>query len=452
MAEEDIVPADEFGVQEMITAQESIPPGPAGTHHTSAGLLEWMGQQFETFGDVFTASLDGVRVYATRDPDHAYHVLVRNWQNYTKGRMIKRIALLLGNGLMVSEGEFWKRQRRMAQPAFHREAVGGFAKLILAANLELREKWERAAERGASVNVTRDVSDMVMTVVLQSIFGDDYDQAAPHLNALAEDSERNLAFAQSFRALRNVVREVVRQRRDRAAAGGDILGMLLAARDRDTGNGMTDSQVVNEVMTLVVAGHETTASTLNWTWYLLSQHPEIEERLACELADPVADYGPSADDLARFPYARQIIDEALRLYPAGWLLTRKALKDDRLGEYLVPKGAEIYISPYFIQRHPRLWKDPDRFDPDRFGAARAENAPRLATLPFSAGPRNCIGEALARIEMQIHLIVIARRLWLRHIPTEPIALEAGVNLRSRHPFMMAPVLKRGPGREGSEAR
>jgi cytochrome P450 len=424
----------------MTTERGRIPPGPAEKYSTTEDLLRWMGDQFARFGDTFKASVYGVSVYASRDPRHAQYVLRENCRNYVKGQAIKRIALLLGNGLMVSEGEFWKTQRRMIQPAFHRTVIDALTKVITASNLALLEKWKEAARKKDSVNVTRDVSRMVLEVVLISIFGADYDQVAPHFNILSEESARNLEFAQAFRSLEKIILELAARRRKENITATDILGMLMEARDQKSGRAMPDRQLANELKTLIVAGHETTASTLSWTWYLLSQHPEAEERLSSELNLLTRDF-PNLNELPKFTYARHVIDEALRLYPAGWLLTRRALKDDQLGDYFVPAGTEIYIPPYFIQRHPGLWDDPDRFNPNRFGSDHPQERHPLAMFPFSTGPRNCIGEVFARVEMQIHLITIASRLRLRSVESNPPALDAGVNLRSKHEFIMKPELK-----------
>ncbi len=237
-----------------------------------------------------------------------------------------------------------------------------------------------------SVNVTRDVSGMALEVVLVSIFGADYKQVAPHFNIVSEESARNLEFAQAFRSLGKIILELVAQRRKEKTTSTDILGMLMEARDQKSGQAMSDHQLVNEIKTLIVAGHETTASTLNWTWYLLSQNPEVEEKLASELNSLVGSKVPGLDDLPKFVYTRQVIDEALRLYPAGWLLTRRALKDDQLGDYFVPAGTEIYISPYFIQRHPDLWEEPDRFNPDRFGPEHSLDRHPAGYAPVFHGP------------------------------------------------------------------
>jgi len=400
-----------------------------------------MGEQFKCFGDTYKASIYGTSAYVTRDPQYAQHVLRANWQNYTKGLLFKRVALLLGNGLVSSEGELWRTQRRMIQPAFHHRAIGALTRNISTCNLALLRKWEQAANEKASVNVTRDVSGMVLKVVLTSIFGADYERAVQHFNILSEEPARNLEFAQAFRSLEKIILELAAQRRKENDTATDILGMLMQARDQKSGRAMPDRQLVNEIKTLIVAGHETTASTLSWIWYLLSQHPEVEEKLSDEINSLLESELPEFGDLSKFTFTCRVIDETLRLYPAVWLITRRALNDDQLGDYFLPAGTEVYIPPYFIQRHPGLWADPDRFNPDRFGPDHSNGRHPLAMLSFSAGPRNCIGEMLARIEMQIHLIMIAGRLRLRLVQGNPPELDAGVNLRSRYDFIMKPELR-----------
>jgi cytochrome P450 len=430
------------GKAQLCGVNHRIPPGPQNNYDTSEDLLVWMDRQFRAYGDIYKASAYGTVIYAIRAPEYAGHVLRKNWQNYPKGQAIKRIALLLGGGLMVSEGELWKKQRRMIQPAFHRSAISTLTDVVTKANLALCEKWEQAAQGKQSVNVTRDVSLMVLDVVLIALFGTDHEQARSRFALLSDESARDLQFAQEFRSLGKFVAELAAERRRRNQRSTDILGMLMEARDRDTGQPMSNQQMVNEILTLVVAGHETTATTLNWTWYLLSQHPHVEDKLSQEIASmPVGDV-PSLDDLPRFAYTRQVLEETLRLYPAGWLMTRRALKDDQLGDYFVPAGTEIYVPPYFIQRHPALWQAPDRFDPERFDPAHSEKRHPLATLPFSAGPRNCIGELLARVEMQIHLMITVKRLRLRYEDKTLPEMDAGVNLRSKYDFLMIPELKR----------
>lgn len=427
----------------MVERPTQFPPGPTEKYDTSEDLLGWMMDNLKEFGDVYKASIYGTSVYVVSDPLYAHYVLRENWRNYKKGQAIKRIGFLLGNGLMVSEGEFWKTQRRMIQPAFHHEAMSALTSLFTKANLALLANWKCAAQKQSCVNVTRDISQMVLKVVLVAIFSDDYEKVASHFSILSSESARNLQFAQAFRPLRDSIAEVVSERRKDCRRSTDLLGMLMEARDRESGQGMTDRQLFTEIMTLIVAGHETTASTLTWVWYLLSLHPETEEKLSVELKKSVgSEFG--LDDLQKFPYTRQIIEETMRLYPPGWLMTRTAMKDDWFGGYFVPAGTEIYISPYMIQRHPALWISPDSFDPHRFDPDRSKGRNPLAMIPFSAGPRKCIGELFARIEMQIHLMTIAKQLRLRLVGAQSMELDLGVNLRSKYDLTMAPEIKTLP--------
>ncbi len=418
-----------------------IPDGPAEKYDASYNLLEWLSDNFQQYGDIYRASIYGTDVYVVSDPRYADYVLRTNWQNYKKGQTTRRIAFLLGNGLMVSEGEFWKNQRQMIQPAFHDKAIGTLANAIQAANVALLKRWEQAAQEARSVDVTSDTSLMVLNVTLLSIFGDDTELLAPHFRILSDESARTLQLVQAFKPLRQLIVEVVEQRRKQNRIATDILGMLMEARDRHTGLAMPDRQLVSEILTLIVAGHETTASTLNWAWYLLSQNPDVEEKLSSELHAVPSNGLPALCALPEFVYTRSVIEETLRMYPAGWLMTRAARQDDRLGDYFVPAGTEIYISPYLIQRHPAYWEAPDRFHPERFASVPPQNRPTLAMLPFSAGPRKCIGEFLARIEMQIHLMTIAEHLRLRWVGGNPVEFDVGVNLRSQHNFIMAPEIK-----------
>jgi cytochrome P450 len=419
--------------------QGRIPPGPAEKYDPSEDLLRWMERQFNQFGSIYRASIYGTDVYVINDPEHVDHVLRINWRNYKRGQAIKRIRFLLGNGLIVSEGEFWKSQRRMIQPAFHDKAIGALINVFSAANIELLKKWKDAAQKRESVNITNDLSHMVLKVTLTSIFGDDYQQVAPHFNILSDESARDLQFAQRFTPLRKIVSGVIGQRRSENRTATDILGMLLAARDAK-GQAMPDSQLVHEIITLIVAGHETTAITLNWTWHLLSKNAEVQEKLSSELNAVPESGSPQIGDLAKFVHTRQVIEETLRLYPALWLMTRAAVNDDRLGDYFVPAGTEIYISPYLIQRHPAFWEEPHRFNPDHFGPDGSRTRHPMTMIPFSAGPRKCIGESFARIEMQIHLMTIAKHLRLRSAGEQSIELEAGVNLRNKHDFIMTPEI------------
>jgi cytochrome P450 len=416
-----------------------IPPGTDEEYTTAQDLLSWMGERFRRFGDIYRALIYGTNVYVTRDPQHAEHVLRESWQNYTKGLFSKRVAILLGNGLMSSEGTLWKKQRRMIQPAFHRNVVASLANVIVSSNRSLLTRWKEAARHHLQVNVTHDISSMVLEVTLRSIFGNDYQQVAEHFNVLSEDSSRDLKFAQAFRSLERIVLVIAADRRKSIQESNDLLSMLMAARDL-SGQPMKDRQLANEIKTLIVAGHETTASTLNWVWYLLSGNPEAERRLWKEVDERATGDPTNLDRLDELPFARAAIEETMRMFPPGWLVTRKALRDDQLGEFFVPTGTEIYIPLYFIQRNPKLWEDPDSFDPDRFAPERSRNRHPFAMLPFSAGPRRCIGESLARVEMLIHVAMIAKNLRLKFVGIAP-ELDPAVNLRSKQDLRMEPELR-----------
>ncbi|MGC2705319.1 MAG: cytochrome P450 [Candidatus Acidiferrales bacterium] len=419
---------------------EKIPPGPSVAFRPSDDLRMWINDNFRLYGDIYRASIFGTNVYVINETNYVQRVLRTNWANYKKGQAIKRIALLLGNGLMVSEGDFWKSQRQMVQTAFQRDVIAGLYDVMLTANLNLLAKWESYSHRDESVNVTSDVSSTVLEITLRAVFSVDYPYVAQFFNILHDDPARNLGFAQAFSDLRQVVRDLIERRRSSATETPDILGALMSARDQ-TGQPMPDDQLIKEITTIVVAGHETTASTLNLLWYLVSQNPEVERLLTAEVGNITADKFPGIDELPNFTYTRMVIDEALRLYPPGWLITRRARKDDRLGDYHVPAGTEIYISPYIIQRHPDLWAEPDSFQPERFNLTDVREKRAAAMLPFSIGPRNCIGEFFARTEMQIHVMTIARRIRLRFAEERPPEFEAEVNLRSKHDFVMSPEIK-----------
>jgi enediyne biosynthesis protein E7 len=421
-------------------ANARAPPGPGEPYSPTQDLLGWMLANFERYGDIYKTSVHGSDVYVINSPELAEQVLLRNWENFPRaGPVNKRIALSLGNGLMSSNGSLWVKQRRMLQPAFTHEAVGAHFTTFVKLTVVLRERWKRAAEQGVSVDVTQDVSTGVLDVMLLVIFGEDYPKVAQHFRVIGGQS-RGLEFASRCSLLKKIIIEIAVSRRGQGRDTPDLLGMMLRARDRDVGQPMSDAQLANEALTLVVAGHETTASVLNWVWYLLARHPDVEARLVSELNGLTDAAELRFEDLPRFIYTRQVLEEALRSYPPGWLMARRAIRSDRLGGYLVPAGTEIYISPYLLQRHPRLWRDPDRFDPARF-ASESAGRPRLSMCPFSAGPRNCIGEFFARVEMQTHVMLIAKQLQLRYDSLEPADFIAGVNLLSRGHFVMQPLLR-----------
>lgn len=405
--------------------------------------LERMIELFARHGDTYRVFVPARKTYTyvVHHPDDVKRVLVSNHRNYTKGIGLDRVKILLGKGIMTSEGELWRRQRYMMQPFFHRRVIAGFAQLVGAANDRCIERWDRIAERGEPLGLTDEMSQLTLEIVLRSIFGRDLDrltaeQGVNPFEVVAKEPARNLQFAFKFRSLTKLVAELIARRRTEGEEHWDFLGMLMSARDKETGDPMNERELIDELMTLVVAGHETTASALNWTWYLISMHPQVEARLHAELDAAPQLAAPDPSQTESLPYTQQVINEALRLYPPGWVLSRRTIEADVLGGYEIPPGSNVLLPLYLLHRHPRFWKDPDLFWPERFAPEHETERPRFAYMPFAAGPRHCIGETLAVYEMLVHLYKMARRYRLIHVPDRPLELEAQINLRTRYPLHM----------------
>jgi enediyne biosynthesis protein E7 len=405
--------------------------------------LERMIELFARHGDTYRVYVPARRsyTYVIHHPDDVKRVLVSNHRNYTKGVGLDRVKILLGKGIMTSEGELWKRQRYMMQPLFHRRVITGFAEVIAQANDRRIERWESLARRGELINLTDEMSELTLEMVLRSIFGRDLDRLSQQLGGnpfevVTKEQSRDLQFAYKFRSLTKLVAQLIAHRRATGEEHFDYVAMLMNARDKESGAPMGERELIDEVMTLVVAGHETTASGLNWTWYLISQHPQVEARLHAELDAAAELPAPSLGEMEELHYTRQVIDEALRLYPPGWVLSRRTIEPDVLGGYPVAAGTNVLLPLYLLHRHPHFWKNPEAFEPERFAPEHEAERPRFAYMPFAAGPRHCIGENFALYEMLVHLYKVARRYRLRHVPDKPLELEAQINLRTRHPLHM----------------
>jgi len=405
--------------------------------------LERMIELFARHGDTYRVYVPARQshTYVIHHPDDVKRVLVSNHRNYTKGLGLDRVKILLGKGLMTSEGELWTRQRYMMQPFFHRRVITRFAEVIGTANSQLLERWDTLARRGEPVNLTDEMSALTLEIVLRAIFGRDLERMSQDLggnpfDVVTKEQGRNLQFAFKFRSLSKHVAGLIERRRREQEEHFDYIAMLMSARDKDSGEPMAERQLIDEVLTLVVAGHETTASGLNWTWFLLSQHPDAEARLHAELAAVPDEPAAGLAHMEQLAYTQQVINETLRLYPPGWLLSRRTVQPDVLSGFEIPAGANVLLPLYLLHRHPRYWRDPDTFLPERFAPDHDAERPRFAYMPFAAGPRHCIGETFALYEMLMHLHRIARHFRLVRVSDEPIELEAQINLRTRHPLHM----------------
>jgi enediyne biosynthesis protein E7 len=423
----------------------AVPPGPSEGFDLggSEESLDRLRDYFARFGDVYRvfAPARGVYNYVINHPDDVKRVMLTNHRNYTKGEGIDRVKILLGNGIMTSEGGFWRRQRRMMQPSFHRRVIDQFGKLIHEVNQKYEARWTAAAASGEPVNVSEDTSELTLEIVLRSIFGTDLDKLERQMGqnpfeVVAKQSNRDLKFAFQFRSLAKLVLELIKTRHESDEEHFDFLSMLMLTTDRETGQPMGDRELIDEVLTLIVAGHETTAAALTWTWYLVTQHPEVAGALEAESDKHAADGVLSLDAAESLSYTHQVLQESLRMYPPGWLLTRRSVEADELGGYAIAPRTDVFLSPYLLHRHPEFWSDPEKFQPERFAGADAAERHKFAYIPFAVGPRHCIGENIAMFEMLVHMHAMTRRFRLKRATDEPIVFEAQINLRPRSNLMM----------------
>lgn len=422
-----------------------MPPGPLSPCDLETGddKLTRLQSLWQQYGDCFRvpAVSRTADTWVVTEPDWIRRILVSNHRNYSKGVGIERVRVLLGNGLMASEGGQWRRQRRLMQPAFHRAALEGYFPVYHRQAQLLATRWRQAAREGEPVNVTEAVSESTLSAVLEALFSEDLPgfcdaQGRLPFQLVSEHRQRDLQFAVRFRALGATIREVADTRRRERRFPPDLFSHCLLARERGSDAPMSDRQLIDEVLTLIVAGHETTAASLNWVWYLLATHP-AQSRQLCECASRYdVDRVPGWETLQHWQLVEQIIKEALRLYPPGWLYTRRALHDDRFGEYRMPAGTDVFICSWLLHRHPGYWDTPEAFRPERFTPEQEARRQRYTYLPFSAGPRHCIGETFAMAEMVIHLAVIAAQLRPMPLETQAVELEAGINLRPRDPLYL----------------
>ena len=375
------------------------------------------------------------------DPDAVKHILVKNHENYEKGPGFERVKMLLGNGIIVSDGTYWRKQRRMIQPAFSRQCIDGLAKKMQSANKQWLARWQIKAESDELLDVTDEMSKLSLEIILRCLFGDDLDRLIEQeegnpFSILTDDLTRDMQLVIRFRALRKLVQQLIDERRASSVQHHDFLDAFIDAKDKESGEGMTDNEIIDEVMTLIIAGHETSANTLNWAWYELSQNPADEKKLHDEVDNVVEGDIPSFAETAELKFSKQILEESLRLYPPVWLYSRTAIEDDKVGEYDIPAGTNIFFAPYFIHRHPEHWENPESFKPEHFSAEAVKQRHKFAFIAFSAGARRCIGDYFSIVEMQIHLATMAKKFRLEFVDENPVELDPQVNLRSKYNIMM----------------
>lgn len=440
-----------------------VPPGPRGNVVLGSigdlyrDRLRFVLDTARIYGDVAQYRVAHMKMYQVNSPDGVGRLLHDNHRNYSKDvATFGTLKLFLGNGLFTSDGDFWRRQRRLAQPAFHRRRVANFGGLMTGATLAMLERWRARETPAEPFDVAAEFMHLTMEIVTRSLFSTsverDIDEIGNAITTLLNDvtfrftfpfypplkvpTPRNRRFLAARATLDAIVYRIIAERRRRPDEHDDLLALLMETRDEETGEGMSDRQLRDEVVTLFLAGHETTAGTLTWASYLLSTHVAIERRLQAEVDEVLQGRIPETTDVPDLIYTRMVIDETLRLYPPAWITNRRAIEEDIVCGYRIPADATVAISPYVTHRDPTLWQNPEGFDPERFAPERAAGRPHYAYFPFGGGPRLCIGKGFALMESTLILALLAQRYELHLVPGRRVETEAMATLRPRYGMWM----------------
>ncbi|MEU9688536.1 cytochrome P450 [Amycolatopsis japonica] len=430
-----------------MTREVVAPPGPP--RRATFGLLKklftdrlaLMSDSAQVHGDVVRIAIGPKTMYLVNHPDLAKHVLADNAANYHKGIGLQEARRALGDGLLTSDGDVWKKQRRTIQPVFQPKRIARQASVV--AN-EVEGLVKRLRDTEGPVEILHEMTGLTLGVLGKTLLDADLggftslghsfeavqDQAmfeAVTLSMVPQWAplKKQLRFRESRVDLRRIAEELVEQRLANPVENGeDVLSRLIATDG-------TREQMRDELITLLLAGHETTASTLGWAFHLLDEHPEIAAKLRAEADAVLGDQSPTHEDLHRLPYTARVVEEVMRLYPPVWLLPRVAQADDEIGGYHIPAGSDVVVVPFTLHRHPAFWPEPEKFDPDRFDPDRPSGRPRYAYIPFGAGPRFCIGNSLGVMEAVFVLTMVLRDLELRKLPGYDVVPEAMLSLRVR---------------------
>jgi cytochrome P450 len=411
-----------------------------------ATFLGWARQ----FGDIFYYRAGWLHVYFLNHPDLIESVLVKNYQNFLKDRVIRNSRWFFGQGLLTNEGESWLRQRRLSQPAFHRERVASYASVMADYTRQMLASWRDGETR----DLHSEMMQLTLRIVVRCLFNVEAEEIGAISGAMNSVMRNTtglrmllppaaryapipsmIEFRRSVRRLDQTVYRIIETRRRDERDSGDLLSMLMEARDED-GSRMTAQQLRDEVLTFLLAGHETTALALSWAWYLLGQHPEAEARLHNELETKLRGRAPEFSDLSSLNYTDGVLKEVLRLYPPAWSLARTVISDFALGGYTIPAGANIVMSQWILHHDSRYFPNPERFDPVRWLDPAMQKLPRFAYFPFGGGPRQCIGAAFATMEAMLILSTVAQRFRFQPVPGQESIPIPSFTLRPKHGIRM----------------
>ena len=401
------------------------------------------------YGDIVQYRAVPEQAFLLNHPDFVKHVLVSNGRNYNKETHLNKYMLqsVTGQGLLTSENPLWRKQRRLIQPFFHREYLVNFSSLMVEATYQTLAKIEVHAAQNTPFDIANEMMSLTLSIVSRALFGYDIDaytgQIGEAVNTLIEIGKpKRPLFRKMAKVLDDIVFDLIRQRRAQPHKEQfDLLDMLIQARYKESNKQMEDQQIRDEVMSLLIAGHETTANTLSWLWYLLAQHPDVVTKIEDELAMVLNGRSPTPADFPNLHYCDKVIKESMRLYPSAWSISRHALADDEIGGYHIPAGAIVALSPYTLHRHLEFWPEPETFDPERFTPEQEAARHRYAYIPFGAGSRKCIGDQFALMESIIIMPLLLQRFSLKLVPEHPIEEHALVTLRPKHGILMVATSK-----------
>ncbi|HTB13274.1 MAG TPA: cytochrome P450 [Bryobacteraceae bacterium] len=411
---------------------------------------EFLQSLARDYGDLVHYRLGPQDVYLVSNPDWIKDILVTHQTNFTKSRFLERAKVLLGEGLLTSEGEFHRRQRRLVQPAFHRDRLIGYASAMVEYTARTREEWSD----GAQLDMSREMMRLTLSVVAKTLFSADVTTEADNIGAaltqvmilfdmvlmpfsewiekLPLPSIRRFERARDF--LDKTIYGIIAERRASKEDKGDLLSMLLLAQDEDGGAGMSDKQIRDEALTLFLAGHETTANALMWSWYLLSQNPDAAAKFYEEVDRALDGRLPTFDDLPRLKFTEGVFAEAMRLYPPAWVIGRRAKTDYSIAGFSIPARSIFMMSPYVVHRDPRWFPEPNQFNPERW--SQPDDRPKFSYLPFGGGTRVCIGERFAWMEGILLLAAVAQKWRFKLVPGHPVQTAALITLRAKHGMKM----------------
>jgi long-subunit acyl-CoA synthetase (AMP-forming)/cytochrome P450 len=451
-------------IAQPVESAKPLPGPPGGLPRAGSRLAAYL-EATRLHGDVVCVDRHLPTVLLSH-PEHVQRVLQDNQLNYPQA--VRKRILMGRQSLALALGEPWRRRRRLMQPFFRPPRLARLVPKMTQASGELVARWHGPAQRGEPVDVAAEMAQLTLDILIESLLGDDAGQsgrlrravssAFDYFNARARNrltlpvaipTARNLRLLRALRELKAAVTETVTLRRGADNPENDLLSMLIAARDEQTGEVFDDEQLKDELMMLLVMGHMTTAMAITWTWHMLARHPEVDEQMRDEIARVVGSRPPELQDVAELAYTRRVIEETLRLYPPSWSLSRRTLADDEIGGYRIPAGAVVLVSPYVTHRRPELWESPERFDPDRFLPERAAARPRFAYYPFGGGPRVCIARDLAMVELPLILATVAQAYRLRTVPGRQVVPLTGLVLRPRGGLPMRLEPAAGPARQES---